>query len=434
MRIAVVGSGVSGMVAAYRLSGAHEITMFEAGRQVGGHTCTVDVEMAGRPYAVDMGFIVFNHRTYPRFTSLINGLGVASQTSNMSFSVRCERTGLEYNGTSFNSLFAQRRNALRPSFIRMLAEIVRFNRDSRAVLAVPADSMTLGEYLTRERYSRAFIERYIVPMGMSVWSATEPAMLGFPAHFFIDFFERHGFLSVNDRPRWRAITGGSREYARKITAPYAQGIRVATPVAGIDRTESEVLVRTRRGDVESFDHVILACHADQALALLEQPTAQEVEILRAFTYQENDAALHTDPRMLPRARLARAAWNYHALDRDQDRVAITYDMNILQTLESPQPLLVTLNRNADLDPKRILRTETFHHPVYTPAAVVAQSRRREISGHNRTSFCGAYWRYGFHEDGVVSGEWAAEEIRHDAALEAERAQSVRPQRRPLRAV
>jgi predicted NAD/FAD-binding protein len=386
MRIAIVGSGVSGMVAAYRLSGAHDVTMFEAGRYVGGHTCTVDVEMAGRHYPVDMGFIVFNHRTYPRFTSLMNGLGVATQTSNMSFSVRCERTGLEYNGTSFNTLFAQRLNALRPSFIRMLSEILRFNRDARAVLALPADGMTLGEYLERERYSRDFVERYIVPMGMSVWSATETAMLGFPVHFFVDFFERHGFLNVNDRPRWRAVTGGSREYAKKLTAPYAHNIRVSTPVAGIERTASEVLVRTRRGDLESFDHVVLACHADQALAVLEQPTARETEILSAFAYQENEAALHTDPNMLPRKRLARAAWNYHALDRQQDRVAITYDMNILQTLTSPEPLLVTLNRNADIDPARIIRTETFHHPVYTPAAVAAQTRRREISGRNRTSY------------------------------------------------
>jgi predicted NAD/FAD-binding protein len=431
MRIAIVGSGVSGMVAAYRLSGAHDVTVFEAGKYVGGHTCTVDVEMAGRHYPVDMGFIVFNHRTYPRFTSLMNGLGVATQTSNMSFSVRCERTGLEYNGTSFNTLFAQRLNALRPSFIRMLSEILRFNRDARAVLALPADGMTLGEYLERERYSRDFVERYIVPMGMSVWSATETAMLGFPVHFFVDFFERHGFLNVNDRPRWRAVTGGSREYAKKLTAPYAHNIRVSTPVAGIERTASEVLVRTRRGDLESFDHVVLACHADQALAVLEQPTARETEILSAFGYQENEAALHTDPNMLPRKRLARAAWNYHALDRQQDRVAITYDMNILQTLTSPEPLLVTLNRNADIDPARIIRTETFHHPVYTPAAVAAQTRRREISGRNRTSYCGAYWRYGFHEDGVVSGEWAADEIRHDAALEIERAQPVRQR---LRAV
>jgi uncharacterized protein len=434
MRIAVVGSGVSGMVAAYRLSGAHDITLFEAGAYIGGHTCTVDVEMAGRPYAVDMGFIVFNHRTYPRFTSLMNGLGVATQPSDMSFSLRCERTGLEYNGTSLNSLFAQRRNALRPSFLRMLAEILRFNRDARAILALPADSMTLGEYLARERYSRHFIERYIVPMGMSVWSATEQAMLGFPAHFFIDFFERHGFLNVNDRPRWRAVAGGSREYTHKLTAPYAHRIRLSTPVAGIERNEAEVLIRTRRGDVESFDHVILACHADQALALLEQPTANETQILSAFPYQENDATLHTDRKLLPRTRLARAAWNYHALDREQGRVAITYDMNILQTLESPQPLLVTLNRSADIDPACIIRSETFHHPVYTPGAVAAQARRREISGRNRTSFCGAYWRYGFHEDGVVSGEWAAEEIRHDLLLETERAVPVREQRRFLRAV
>jgi len=411
MRIAVIGSGISGMTAAYRLSGEHEVTVFEAGDHFGGHTFTRDVEMGGRTYAVDLGFIVFNHRTYPRFTGLLEELRVESQPSNMSFSLRCERTGLEYNGTSINALFAQRLNLVRPSFLRMIVDILRFNREAPRLLLSADSTLTLGQYLERHDYTEPFIEHYIVPMGRAIWSATQEAMLNWPARFFVDFFERHGFLSVNDRPQWRAIRGGSREYARKLTAPYRNRIRLRTPVQSVKRTPDSVLLRTARGDAERFDYVVFACHSDQALAILDDPSRQESEILGAFPYQANEVALHTDIRMLPRAPLARAAWNYHSLAEPRQPVALTYNMNILQTLVSPEVFMVTLNRTADIDPSRILHTATMHHPVYTPEAVMAQKRRLEISGQNRTFYCGAYWRYGFHEDGVASAEWVIKDFR-----------------------
>ena len=412
MRIAVVGSGISGMVAASRLHRHHEVTVFEAGSHVGGHTHTVDVQWQGRHYAIDTGFIVFNDWTYPRFIALLNELGVEYQSSNMSFSLRDERNGLEYNGTNINTLFAQRLNALRPSFLRMIADILRFNKRSLDLLAGNDDALTLGEYLDEHRYSRAFREKFIVPMGMSIWSASERTMLAFPARFFVEFFEKHGFLNVNDRPVWQAIKGGSREYMRKLAAPLAHRIRLNTPVVSVRRDPAGVTIRTGINTVERFDHVFLACHSDQALKLLQDPSAAETEVLGAIPYQENEAVLHTDDRLLPRARLARAAWNYHLLAvRDPcQRVALTYDMNVLQSLDAPARFLVTLNRTADIDPSKVLKTINCHHPVYLPAGVAAQKRRTAISGVNRTFYCGAYWRYGFHEDGVVSAEWALEDF------------------------
>ena len=414
MRVAVIGSGISGLVVAARLHREHAVTVFEANSYAGGHTNTIDVDWQGRRFAVDTGFIVFNDWTYPRFISLLNDLGVEYQSSNMSFSLRDERSGLEYNGTSLNTLFAQRRNLLRPSFLRMLWDILRFNRESVALLAGGDDALSLGEYLDRGGYSHAFREQYIVPMGMAIWSATEQAMLSFPARFFVEFFDQHGFLNVDHRPVWQAVKGGSREYVRKLTAPFLHCIRLNSPVTGVKRDAKGVLVHTARSGTERFDHVFFACHSDQALRILEDATAAEQEILGAFPYQENAAVLHTDARLLPRTPLARAAWNYHLTDtrddRERDRVALTYDMNVLQSLDAPVKFLVTLNRTTDIDPATIIRKFNYYHPVYLPAGVAAQKRRAEVSGVNRTMYCGAYWRYGFHEDGVVSAEWALEDF------------------------
>jgi len=414
MRVAIIGSGISGLVVAARLHREHNVTVFEAGSHVGGHTNTVDVDWQGRRFSVDTGFIVFNDWTYPRFIALLNSLGVEYQGSNMSFSLRDERSGLEYNGTNLNTLFAQRRNALRPSFLRMIGDILRFNEHSRELLAGADDTLTLGDYLERHRYSRAFREQYIVPMGMSIWSATEQAMLSFPARFFVDFFDKHGFLNIANRPTWQVVKGGSREYVRKLTAPFLHCIRLHSPVTGVKRNATDVVVRTLRGGTERFDSVFFACHSDQALRILEDPTDAEQAILGAFPYQENSAVLHTDARLLPRSKLARAAWNYHLLNVrencDRDRVALTYDMNVLQSLDAPVKFLVTLNRNADIDPAKVIRKFTYYHPVYLPAGVAAQKRRAEVSGVNRTCYCGAYWRHGFHEDGVVSAEWALEDF------------------------
>ncbi|MFL6617049.1 MAG: NAD(P)/FAD-dependent oxidoreductase [Povalibacter sp.] len=412
MRIAVVGSGVAGLTAAYRLNRDHDVIVFEASDYAGGHTATVDVECWGRQWAIDTGFIVFNDWTYPRFIALLDELGVESQVSNMSFSVQCQRTGFEYNGTSFNALFAQRSNLLRPSFLRMLAEIVKFNRAAEAFLQTPAStlSLTLDEFLSEGGYSSDFRDRYIVPMGRSVWSATESSLLGFPLRFFIEFFKRHGFLSIDDRPVWRAVRGGSRSYVDQLLTHLRHPVRLRTPITSIRRDADRIWLRTQRGDIEGFDYVVLACHSDQALALLDSPSAAERSVLSAFPYQRNEVVLHLDQRLLPRRKLARAAWNYHILAQPQEEVAVTYDMNVLQSLQSHKRFLVTLNHSAAIDENKILRTFEYHHPVYTPQAVHAQSQLAEISGVQRTFYCGAYWGSGFHEDGVVSGEKAAADL------------------------
>jgi predicted NAD/FAD-binding protein len=410
MRIAIVGSGISGMVAAHRLRRDHEVTVYEAAGYAGGHTHTVEVESGGRTYAVDTGFIVFNDWTYPNFIALMDELGVASQPSAMSFSVRCERTGLEYNGTSLNSLFAQRRNLLRPAFLRMVAEIVRFNRTAPALLASRGLGPTLGDYLADGRFSRGFIDHYIVPMGAAIWSARPADMLRFPARFFVEFFANHGFLSVDRRPTWRVIRGGSQRYVEKLTAAYASRIELDTPVDSIQRKPHEVSLRLRDGRVEHFDQVFIACHSDQALQLLADPSPAEREILGAIGYQANEALLHTDVRLMPRRPLAWAAWNYHLPALPTDRVAVTYNMNILQSLDAGEQFLLTLNRSGDIDPARVLGRFVYHHPVYTAAAVAAQKRRAEINGARRTYYCGAYWRYGFHEDGVRSALDALEDF------------------------
>ena len=424
MRIAVIGAGISGMVSAYHLSREHEVTVYEAGAHIGGHTHTVDVELQGRSYAVDTGFIVFNDWTYPNFIGLMDELGVAWQPSAMSFSVRCEKTDLEYNGTTINSLFAQRRNALRPSFLRMVADIVRFNRSAPELLTGGDDSLSLGDYLAANGYSRYFIEHYIIPMGAAIWSSRPIDMLRFPARFFVEFFSNHGFLSVNQRPTWRVIRGGSREYVARLTAPYADRIHLNTPVASIQRQPHQVVVRLKNGAGEHFDQVFIACHSDQALTLLSDPSPEEREILGAIPYQANEALLHTDERLMPRRPLAWAAWNYHLPIEQYERVTVTYNMNILQSLQAPAQFLLTLNRSADVDPTKVLGSYVYHHPVYTTAAVAAQKRRTEINGPRRTYYCGAYWSYGFHEDGVKSALVSLEEFRRRQAYEQSHLQRV----------
>lgn len=411
MRIAIVGTGIAGLGAAHRLHRHHELTMYEAGSYPGGHTATVTVDTAQGSWAVDTGFIVFNEWTYPNFVALMRELGVGWQRSDMSFSVRCERSGLEYNGNTMDSVFAQRRNMLRPSFLRMLTEILRFNATAIRALGKEDHELTLAGFLRRHRYSEQFIQLYVVPMGRAIWSASAASLLAFPARFFIEFFDRHGFLSVNNRPEWLAICGGSSSYVARLLAPFRHRVRLRTTIAGVQRHAGKVFLRTSHGQVEHFDHVILACHADQALAMLGDATPQEREVLSAFPYQQNDVLLHTDSRMLPRRPRARAAWNYHLLAAEQERVAVTYDMNTLMSLAAPQRFLVTMNRNEDIDPSKVLREFTYHHPVYTPGAVRAQARRAEISGVKGISYCGAYWGAGFHEDGLVSGYQAAEEVR-----------------------
>jgi predicted NAD/FAD-binding protein len=414
MRVAVIGSGIAGNVAARRLYREHEVTLFEAGSHAGGHSDTHDVTVGGRRIAVDTGFIVYNDRTYPRFTALLGELGVATQESSMSFSVRDEASGLEYNGTSLNALFAQRRNLLRPSFLGMVRDILRFNREAPAVLEAGGGEMTLGELLDRGRYGRAFREHYLVPMGAAIWSTSPAAMLGFPARFFVRFLHNHGMLTVDQRPTWRTIRGGSRQYVDRLVAPFRRRVRLDTPVEWIRRYSGFVVVKPRGHDAEHFDAVFLACHSDQALSLLADADGLEREVLSAIPYQRNEAVLHTDQRLLPRRRLAQAAWNYH-VPSDDGPVAVTYDMNVLQRLGSPEPLLVTLNRGDAIDPERVLKRITYHHPLFTPASVAAQARQRELNGARRTYYCGAWWRNGFHEDGVASADAAVGHFETDHA-------------------
>ena len=402
MNIAIVGGGVSGMLAAYLLHPEHQITVFEANDYIGGHIHTVPVRCDDRTYNVDTGFIVFNDWTYPHFTNLLHQLGVASQPSPMSFSVRCERTGIEYNGTTLNTLFAQRRNLFRLSFHRMWRDILRFNRTAKALLHDSDSIATLDDYLTTHGYSREFIEHYLLPMGASIWSAGPQQIRQFPIQSFVRFFHNHGMLTINRRPQWRTITNGSQQYAAALTRSYRERIRLNCPIRDVTRHGAHVTIRPRHGEPERFDVAIMAVHSDQALALLTDATPEEREVLGAITYQENEVVLHTDESVLPRHSLAWAGWNYYIPRDASARVIVTYNMNILQNLRAPRTFCVTLNRTNAIDPSKIIRRLTYHHPVYTQAAIAAQQRYDSVSGVNRTYFCGAYWGYGFHEDGVNS--------------------------------
>lgn len=407
-RIAIIGSGISGLTCAWLLRDKYDVHLFEENDYYGGHTQTTDVELDGKVWPVNTGFIVFNDWTYPNFIRLMDLLGVKSEDSDMSFSVKSETTGLEYNGHTLNTLFAQRRNILRPSFWGMIRDIIRFNKETRAELK--ADTLdrkeTLGSYLQRNKYGNAFRDNYIVPMGAAVWSASEAMMMEFPLYFFVRFFNNHGMLSVDDRPQWRVITGGSRTYVERILEdlPSAQ-VHLNTPVDAVKRSSGHVEITTHRG-TESFDQVIFACHSDQALRMLnaaDDASPKEQEILGAIPYKMNDVVLHTDRNILPKRPLAWAAWNYHIDGNKQDSVAVTYYMNRLQNFDdAPVHFCVTLNKTAAIDPKKIIRQFKYAHPVFTLEGMAAQQRHSEISGIERTHFCGAYWFNGFHEDGVCS--------------------------------
>lgn len=402
MDIAIIGTGISGLVTARLLAPEHRLTIFEADDRIGGHTHTVDVELGGRPFAVDTGFIVYNDWTYPNFIRLLGQLGVDSQPTEMSFSVRCPRTGLEYNGHTLDTLFAQRCNLLRPSFYRMIRDILRFNKEAKALVSEGGIPATVGELVADGRYGREMVEHYLVPMGAAIWSATERTMESFPAALFLRFLDNHGMLNVRNRPQWRVVRGGSRRYVEALVAPFADRIRTRCPVRGVERRRDGVDVFLDGGERRRFDQVVFATHSDQALALLRDADETEREILGAFAYQPNEAILHTDASVLPRRRKAWASWNYRLGEDAGEPVAVTYNMNILQSLDAPETLCVTLNRDQDVDPARILRRIAYAHPVYTPAAEAAQRRHGEINGRRRTYFCGAYWGNGFHEDGVVS--------------------------------
>lgn len=391
------------MVAAWLLHGDHDLTVFEASSTPGGHTNTVDVPTSSGPLAIDTGFIVFNDWTYPGFIALLERLGVASQPSDMSFSVRDAQGRFEYCGSTLNALFAQRSNLLKPRFWWMVRDILRFNREARQLVSSGDDATTLGEWLDRGRYSSWFVERYLLPMGGAIWSAEASRMRTFPARAFASFFENHGMLSVDERPQWRTVSGGSRSYLRAITSTYADRIRSSTPVTSVRRFATHVEVTPRGGAPETFDQVVVATHSDQALALLADASDLERDVLGAIPYQRNVAVLHTDARVMPRRKLAWASWNYHLGADVEGSVGVTYWMNRLQDLRAEEDYFVTLNDVAAIDPARVLRRIEYHHPVFTTRGIAAQKRWAEINGTRRTWFCGAYWANGFHEDGLQSG-------------------------------
>jgi len=403
MKIAVIGTGISGNVAAYHLSNDHDVTVFEANDYVGGHTHTHAIAYANKTYHIDTGFIVFNYKTYPNFTKLLEELNVDVQPSAMSFSVKCERTGLEYNGTTLNTLFAQRRNLFRPSFYGMIKDILRFNKEAPSDLMVDGEpEITLGAYLLENKYGQAFIQNYLVPMGAAIWSTDPDKMLSFPARFLVRFMANHGMLSVDDRPLWYVIKGGSNAYVSKLAASFADKIRLNTPIESVQRFADYVMIKPADGEAEKFDAVFIASHSNQALKMLSDATDAERSVLGAIPYQPNEAVLHTDHTILPKRKLAWAAWNYHLLPKALGKTALTYNMNILQGLDAPVEFCVTLNNDAPINPERIIKRIQYDHPLFTPEGAAAQARQSEINGAQRTFYCGAYWGFGFHEDGVVS--------------------------------
>jgi predicted NAD/FAD-binding protein len=404
VKIAVVGAGVSGLVAAHAAHrDGHEVVVFEANGYAGGHTNTITV----RPSLdVDTGFIVFNDRNYPNFERLLAQLGVASQPSEMSFGVGDERGDFEYASTSANGLFAKRAHLASPRFHRMVLDVRRFQREARALL-LSDDDPSLAQWLDDNNYSKDFVHRLIVPQASAVWSADPSQMWTFPARFLVQFFDNHGMLDVRERPRWRVVRGGSREYVRKLTEPFRDSLRLGAPVTAVTRGDDHLAIGRER-----FDHVVFAVHADQALKILgDQATAPERELLSAFPYAPNEAVLHHDERMLPRRRRAWASWNYHLLSTPTGKPTVTYHMNRLQSLPGNRQWCVTLNHTSAIDPNKIVRTIQYDHPVFTQAGMAAQKRVAEISGgRSRLHFAGAYWGWGFHEDGVVSGLRVAREL------------------------
>lgn len=400
MRIAVIGAGIAGLASAWWLDDAHEVTLFEAGTHLGGHTHTHDLQVDGVRMAVDTGFIVFNPLHYPLLTALFDQLGVASQPTTMSFSMHSERSGVEYNATSLDGLFCQRRNLVSPRFWGMLRDLRRFYRDAPQLLA-PEEGPSLGEYLRSQRYGEAFIDEHLLPMASALWSSPTAAVLDFPARYMAQFMANHQMLQVSGRAPWRVVAGGSARYVDALRSRWQVHERLECPVQRVERMATGVRVHSRAG-VEDFDEVILACHSDQALALLDDASATEREVLGAIRYQPNEVVLHTDASLLPRNRKAWAAWNAHVPRDPAAPCTVSYCMNLLQGLPGDTPLVVTLNRSEAIDPGKVLRRMQYAHPVHDHAAVRAQRRWVELQGQRHTWFAGAYWGWGFHEDGIRS--------------------------------
>jgi len=421
MNIAIIGSGISSLVAARKLQSDHQITIFEANDYIGGHTNTVDVETKEGHFSIDTGFIVFNDRTYPNFIRLMDELKVESQPTIMSFSVKCQRTGLEYRGADLKGMFAQKRNMLNPRFYRLIYDLLRFNRLGHELLGQPdgSEPETVGSFLSRHRFSPPFIDQYFLPMGAAIWSASMESFENFPIRFICEFYKNHGLLGISDRPQWRVIKGGSCNYIAPLTRPFSEQIRLNEKVISVRRVsdpagswnDPKIELKTVSGECLTFDHVVFGCHSDQALALLgEDATPDEQEILGAFPYQKNIAKLHTQHDVLPQRRQAWASWNYFSPIQRTGSATVTYNMNILQSIESETVFCVTLNDDDRIKDENVLRTFTYHHPTFDLRRKPMQQRHADLINKNSASFCGAYWGNGFHEDGVVSGLAVADSL------------------------
>ena len=417
MKIGIIGGGVSGLVAGYRLQQDHEVTLFEANDYIGGHTNTIDVNLDGTSYAVDTGFIVFNDRTYPNFIALLEELGVESQPTRMSFSVSCEKTGLEYRGADLNGLFAQRKNLFNPKYLRLLWDLLRFNKLGEKILSNEQSAQTVEEFFKANKFSSQFLEQYFYPMGAAIWSSSFKTFKTFPIKFIAEFYKNHGLLGVTDRPQWRVIKGGSKQYIEPLTRAWRDRIHLDSRVESIERSSNGIEIKTFNNEKQKFDHVVFACHADQALALLgDLATSAETEVLSAFPYQENIATLHTQDSVLPKTNRAWACWNYYNPMDETDSATVTYNMNILQSLDAQKVFCVTLNDTGRIKEENVIQRFKYSHPTFGINRKTMQDRHREIVGPNRTSFCGAYWGNGFHEDGVKSA-LAVVDVLQNSAVE-----------------
>ena len=400
MKIAIVGSGISGNSLAYTLSKEHDITLFEKNNRLGGHSHTHEIISQGKKINVDTGFIVFNKKTYPLFTKLLDELNVHYEKSDMSFSVFSKDRNFEYNGTTLNTLFSQRKNIFNYKFIKMIYEIIKFNKVALTLLSAKTE-ISLETFLRQNNFSDYFCKNYILPMGSAIWSSNINSMLKFPAVFFVKFFNNHGMLNINDRPQWLTVTNGSKEYVEKLTASIKKNIRLNCPVKAVKRNKDSVEVKSSDG-TEIFDYIFFACHSDEALKLIIDPSAQEKEVLSSIPYSKNEVTLHTDESIMPNNKLTWAAWNYNIDSTNDMPIALTYNMNILQNLKTQQTILVTLNDNGNINPEKVLKKINYDHPLFSLRSVEAQKNYGIISGVNRTGYAGAYWGNGFHEDGISS--------------------------------
>ena len=398
MKLAVIGSGISGNTLAYLLNQKYDVTLYEKNKRIGGHSHTHHVILNNKKESVDTGFIVFNKKTYPLFTSLLDNLGVKYENSDMSFSVFSEKNNFEYNGTSINSLFSQRKNLVNFRFLKMIFEILRFNKQA---IKLQSKTITLSQYLKKNNYSDFFCNNYILPMGAAIWSSDIKTILNFPAHFFISFFKNHGMLSIYNRPQWLTISGGSEKYVKKLTSSFKNKIRLNSKIKKINRYKNHISIEDNRSK-EKYDYIFFACHSDEALNMLSKPTADEITILKALPYQENEVILHTDSSIMPKKKLSWAAWNYNIDSSDSEPITLTYNMNILQNIKSKKDLLVTLNPKKPIQKENIIKNLKYSHPKFSIKGISAQRMKNKISGKNRSFFAGAYWGKGFHEDGVKS--------------------------------